>query len=228
MIHSAEYTGTVRYYYQGTGNWFGNADVFYDGSSAPFGAAGAGNGTISAYASFQPGTAPKTFGYTIVGTTIENPTGDLPAYNEGTRFRLVTTGATLDGLYAYLDGLGTTGTGTQQVRMVVYGDQAFPSGTNASGVLITSNVVNIASGRPPGWVKFDITPTALPPGNYWIAIHSGPTSGIVRRYRDSVGDSEYNYEDHFDDGPNSSYVNTDGELLGGDGQFSVYATYTTN
>jgi hypothetical protein len=45
----------IRYFYDGTGNWYGNADNFYDGASNPFGAGGSGDGTMSAYVSFKRG-----------------------------------------------------------------------------------------------------------------------------------------------------------------------------
>ena len=35
-------TPIIRYYADGTGNWYGNADTFSDGASAQFGAGGTG------------------------------------------------------------------------------------------------------------------------------------------------------------------------------------------
>ena len=214
--------GTLRYFYQGTGNWFGNADVAADGSSNPFGTAGAGDGTVSAYASYEPGAfLPNTFGYTAIGGYIENDLGD--SYNEGSRFRLVTSGATLTSLHAYLDGLGG-GNGTQQARMAVYYDNGA-----ANGKAAVSTVVNIPAGQPPGWVTFNIPPTAIPPGNYWISVHTGPTAGVVRRYLDQgLGESEYNHQDTFADGTNAGFSNNDGEIQGAYDRLSVYATFSTN
>ena len=221
MLHTGTTGAIARYMADGTGNWFGNADAFDDDSSAQFGTAGAGNGTISAYASYLPGSAlPNTFGNTYVGTSIDTSFAD--AFIDGSRFRLTSSGATINGLYAYLDGLAGS-TGTEQVRMAVFSD----GGGWASDIVAVSSVVSINAGRQPGWVKFDVTPTALPPGLYWVSVHIGPTPGVVRKYYDGGGRSLYNYEDNFADGP-SGFVNSDGELQGGNSNLSVYATYTTN
>jgi hypothetical protein len=227
MIHtSPSYTGygMLRYYADGTGNWLGNADLFNDGAANPFGTAGTGNGTISAYASYEPGTAPSVLGFAAPGAFVKTE----GSCNQASQFRLVPSGATLDALYAYLDGRGS-GTGTQQARMALYYDSAgYPS-----GVAATSSVVTIASGQQPGWVKFPMPPTALPAGYYWISLHTGPsdtgTTGLViRAYQENVGRLFYNCEDAFADGPNAGFVNSDGELLGGDITLSVYATYTAH
>lgn len=54
MVHTGENTGIARYYADGAGNWFGNADVFGDGPSNPFGLGGTGNGRISAFLGVEP------------------------------------------------------------------------------------------------------------------------------------------------------------------------------
>jgi hypothetical protein len=222
MVHTGSAAGVVRYFYQGTGNWFGNMDAFGDGSSNPFGTAGAGNGTISAYASYQPGASlPDTLGYTTIGGFIEKNFGE--SYIEGSRFRLVKSGATFTSLHAYLDGLGGA-SGSQQARMALFSD----NGGFANELMAVSSVVNIPAGQAPGWVTFNIPATALPPGYYWIAMHTGPTAGIVRRYLDhGVGESEYNHEDPFADGTNG-FVNSDGEIASDSELLSVYATFHTN
>ena len=48
MIHTGDNAGVVRYYADGTGNWYGNADDFADGVSNPFGPGSAGDGRVSA------------------------------------------------------------------------------------------------------------------------------------------------------------------------------------
>jgi hypothetical protein len=129
MVHTAnsgQGNGPTRYFADGTaGNWLGNADAFHDGSSSPFGTAGAGNGTLSAFASYLPGiSAEKKFGYTKIGDVKRGWTGTMYAPGglgdaniEASAYRL-TRPVTLDGLHAYLDGLGG-GSGSQQVRMVL-------------------------------------------------------------------------------------------------------------
>jgi hypothetical protein len=231
MLHTASYEGSgpARYFADGTpGNWLGNADLFGDGSSSPFGTAGAGNGTVSAYASYEPGlTAVKKFGYTKVGVSpqgfIGSPGGLGPSWNEGSRYRLTNPGGvTINGLYAYVDGLGGV-SGTAQVRMAIYGhDSRF----NFPGeALAVSSVVTIASGRQPGWVKFDIPATRLPQaGYYWMAVHVGPTAGIVRTYADVIGHSWWNGEADFSIAP-AGFINRDGEIVPSGLTLSAYATY---
>jgi hypothetical protein len=53
MIHTGDNAGVIRYYADGTGNWYGNADAFADGVSNPFGPGGAGDGRVSAYVVIQ-------------------------------------------------------------------------------------------------------------------------------------------------------------------------------
>ena len=220
----------ARYFADGTaGNWYGNADAFSDGTSNTFGTAGAGNGTLSAFASYEPGTfTTSRLGYTKVGV---NPLGwtDLgglgTSYILGNQFKLIPSGATLNGLYAYIDSLNLgTGTETQQVRMAVFDNYDFGFPRNPVAI---SNVLTIQAGRAPGWVKFDVPATPLQPGYYWIAVHTGQSSGITRTYTDSFSSGYENGEDDFADGP-SGFVNSDGEISSGPGPVSAYATYTTN
>ena len=226
MLHTGGTSGSLRYYYSGTGNWLGNADAYADGASTPFGTAGAGNGTISAFASYQP-NAPiaNVFGRTTVASrplyfSLQRGLGS--AYMHVTQFELPVN-ATMTALYGYLDGLGST-SGSQQVRMVIYGNDVWlPSGLKA-----VSNVITINAGRQPGWVKFDIPPTPLPPGTYHIGIHTGNSPFIVRSYGDPPGTSQENGEDTFEDGPNDNTLNTDSEVSGFGAALSVYATYTAN
>jgi hypothetical protein len=70
MIHTGDLAGVVRYYYDGAANWFGNADDYDDGSADPFGAGGAGEGTISIRADYAP---LRSAGATIIGTRVSSP-----------------------------------------------------------------------------------------------------------------------------------------------------------
>ena len=54
MLLTGQNTGVIRYYADGTGNWYGNSDLYSDGASNPFGAGGTGNGRISAFVSMMP------------------------------------------------------------------------------------------------------------------------------------------------------------------------------
>jgi hypothetical protein len=226
MLHTGGTVGSLRYYYSGTGNWFGNADSYADGSSNPFGTAGAGDGTISAFASYQP-NAPiaNVLGHSSVASRplhFGGETGLGNAYMHVTEFELPVN-ATMTALYGYIDGLGRS-SGSQQVRMVIYGNDDWL----ASGLKAVSNVITINGGQQPGWVKFDIPPTSLPPGTYHIGIHTGNSPFIVRSYGDAPGSSQENGQDTFEDGPNEFVLNNDFEPSFFGEALSVYATYTPN
>lgn len=194
-------------------NWYGNADVFTDGGSDPYGSGNTGTGTLSVYASYLPGTL-KQFGQTTVGNTPS--TGFIPDYKRGSKFTLGETG-TLVSFSAYLDGLGG-GSGSQSVRIVLYQD----SGGVPGAKVIQSSTVSIASGTAGGWVTFPAPQTSLTPGSYWIVIQSGTPGGIAR----DVGDGSstlnwYGNADTFSDGASDPF----GSGNTGTGTLSVHVNY---
>ena len=182
VIHSGGTAGVARNFGDGAANWYGNADTYSDGASSPFGPGNTGTVTISAAALYVPANvASIKFGRETVGST---PSGGLTAnYMRGSAF-----GGTVEANYgkttafwAYLDGLGGA-SGSQQVRMALYEDDGYS--TAQSFKLVESEVVTIAAGTPPGWVRFPIT-TPVDFGQaplYWIGLESGPTGGVVRDY----------------------------------------------
>jgi hypothetical protein len=182
IIHSGGTAGVIRNFGDGAANWYGNADTYSDGSSAPFGAGNTGTVTISATALYVPANvASIKFGRKTVGST---PSGGLAAnYMRGSSFggSLEANDGPTTALWAYLDGLGGA-SGSQQVRMALYELDQY--GSAESFKRVESEVVTIAAGTPPGWVRFPITKPVtfgFAP-TYYIAIESGPTGGVVRDY----------------------------------------------
>ena len=182
IIHSSGTAGIIRNFGDGAANWYGNADTYSDGPSSPFGAGNTGTVTISATAMYVPANvASIKFGRKTVGST---PSGGLSAnYIRGSAFGayLEANDGPTTALWAYLDGLGGA-SGSQQLRMALYEQDQY--GGAESRKLVESEVVTIAAGTPPGWVRFPITTPinfGLAP-TYYIAIESGPTGGVVRGY----------------------------------------------
>jgi hypothetical protein len=170
----------VRNYGDGAPNWYGNADNYADGPSSAFGVGSTGTVTISAgLVYYRQDVRLATVGRTSVAAT---PSGGLSAnFSRGSFYNGAGTGGTLTALWAYLDGNGGA-SGSQQVRMVVYGDD------NQGGPahkITQSDVVTINAGRPPGWVRFPLSePRSIGSAGYWIVLQSGGTAGVVRDYGD--------------------------------------------
>jgi hypothetical protein len=228
--------GVIRNYGDGTaGNWYGNADAYFDGATEQFGPGTAGNGTISAYLSYQPAsTTSGQLGRTEPGTL---PSSGLKAnFSRASQFGLEEDDVypTLTGLHAYLDGLGGA-SGSQKVRMVIYGfcgdDRCESSGFFK---IAESQDVTIAAGMPARWVHFAVPSVALTDlyGEYRIAIQSGDTAGVVRDFSDrhtlvlcgfcNQDRNWYGMPDAFVDGAAA----TPGIETNGEGTLSVYATYS--
>jgi hypothetical protein len=165
----------ARYYLDGTGNWYGNADTFSDGPSNPFGAGNTGNGTMSAFVSYTPG--PFTHGK-FGRTTTAAPLSGLSAnYLRGSLFPVSHANAVVTGLNAYLDGLGGT-TGSQKVKMAIYSE--------GWDLIEGSKEVIIPAGMSPQWVHFEINPASLPDPNYRLVIYTGNAAGVARSYGDGA------------------------------------------
>jgi hypothetical protein len=140
-------------------------------------------------------------------------------YIRGNSFFLHDFRGVLTGLLAYLDGRGAT-TGSQQVRMVVYDTDR---GAPVNPIAI-SDVVTIAAGTAPGWVRFRVDPTGLHGGSeYFLMLHTGDTGGVARDYGNGPGDWN-GRADTFADGPDFGAVLSphDSHSV----TLSIYATYT--
>jgi hypothetical protein len=234
-IHTGGTAGVMRYFYDYGGNWYGNDDVFTDGTSTPFGAGTPKNHTISAYISYRPGTiTTDTLGLTEIGTNPSHPLD--PDFIRWSTFRMEDTDATLTGLHAYLDGLGST-SGSQDVRMVLYGyfnvfdpDHPETEPVFHAYKVAESAPVTIAAGMPPRWVSFTVPPIVLHSGaGYSLGIHTSGPNAVARDYSDnrhSFGNWR-NRPDAFADGAEESFLEKDPSIGSKpDITLSVYASYS--
>jgi RHS repeat-associated protein len=62
----------------------------------------------------------------------------------------------------------------------------------------------------------------LPPGDYWLVLHSGTTANITRRFGDTLTGAERNNTDTYSDGAADPF----GTATAGNWSWSTYATYT--
>ena len=181
--------GALQYFSDGTGNWYGGPDAVWDGASDPFTSLGGpGNGTISAFVSYEPGPfVTKQWGRR---TSSSHVIATLPQYHlYASKFLLPDSRATLAGFHLYLDGLGGgIGSGSpsppqQWVRIVVFND------SGSKQLVAHSGNYWVTSGDAPKWVDIPmIEPAALPKGAYWVGIQSGePNANIARIYGDGTG-----------------------------------------
>jgi hypothetical protein len=223
VIHSGGTAGVIRNFGDGSPNWYGNADAYSDGPSSPFGAGNTGTVTISAAAIHVPADVPSVkFGRTSKAATAS---GGLSAnYIRGSFFGAydIVNDGTTTALWAYLDGLGGA-SGSQQLRMALYEDDQYHG--EPAIKLVESDVVTIAAGTSPGWVRFPIsTPTTFgAAAGYWITLQSGSTGGVVRDY----GDGPANWSGEpgtFASGAPSSFHNRD-VANPGTVELSVYLEY---
>jgi hypothetical protein len=215
VIHTDNTAGIMRYYYDYGGNWYGNDDAYVDGASTSFGPGTAKNHTISAFISYRPGTITTgEFGFAEPGT---NPSRPLdPDYIRWSTFYLQQPDATLSGLHAYMDGLGST-IGSQEVRMVLYGhDWNYDSNGNEVPFyykIAESEPVTIAAGMPAQWVDFKVPALPLPSFDYYtIAVQSSGPNAVARLYSDNrrrIPGTWYNRPDAFADGAAESFLEKD-------------------
>jgi len=178
IIYSGGTAGVTRYYADGTANWYGNAADPIGPFTQKFGAGGAGDGTLSAYISYEPGQfLTKSFGAPSVGSPLEPVKADII---RGSRFTLSDASASITGLNVYADGKGGAA-GSQQFRFVLYTDD--PVTHRPKSGVASTDVFTIAAGKAAGWVKVPVVLTSkAPPGQYWIMLMSGGTPGVARLY----------------------------------------------
>jgi hypothetical protein len=227
VIHTGPTGGVIRNYGDGTpGNWYGNADTYADGASAQFGPGGAGNGTISAFVSYRPGTITTgQLGRTEVGT---KPSNGLTAnFSRWSKFGLTDHSAALTGLHAYLDGLGGA-SGSQKVRMVIYGTYTDFETELYYYKIAESQEVTITAGTPAQWVHFAVPSVPLDGvlPEYLVAIQSGDAAGVVRDYGDGRVDPDGNWYGTADTFADGAIDIIPDNVPRGQGTMSVYATYS--
>ena len=214
VILSGGTSGIVRDYADGAANWYGNADTFSDEGASPFGSGSAGTGTLSIYAKYATPSERTYSGRSTVGAT---PSGGLSADFKRASKVTVTQPALLATLNAYLDTLGG-GTGSQAFRLALYRDANGVPGTK----VIESDELVLPAGRGGRWIDIFIpqTPT-LAPGDYWVAIHTGGTAGIIRDFGGDGPANWYGNADTYAGGAGSSF----GTGSTGTGTMSVGLTY---
>jgi hypothetical protein len=115
------------------------------------------------------------------------------------RFALTEAGV-LSLLRADIDGNGGPQSGFQYVSMDLYQDANGVPGVK----LVESEPLKVNAGDGMFEHEFQVNAVPLPAGNYWIVVHSGDTSGIVRDYGDGTP-NWYGNADTYSDGPASSF-----------------------
>jgi hypothetical protein len=226
VIHSGATAGVIRDFGDGAANWYGNADQYADGSSSQFGSGNAGTVTIAAAAIYQPSdVASAKFGRTTVAAT---PSGGLSAnFIRGGMYGafMLTDSSTPTAFWAYLDGNGGA-SGTQQLRMALYEDDEYHG--EPAYKLGESDVVTIAAGTPPGWVRFPVS-TTIPFGSaaaYWITLQSGNTAGVVRDYGDGQANWSGQQAPFADGAPQDFHIY--GQSTTGTVEISMYVEYAVH
>jgi hypothetical protein len=216
LILHTEGSPVARYYFDGTGNWYGNKDNYLDGPSNPFGAGATGDGTISAFVSYRRGPfVTQTFGRTDIATKVSKP---LSAnFIRGGYFQIPGEDKWLTAMYAYLDGLGGA-SGSQKMKMGV--------NNGWDTVSAATEEVTIPAGMAPQWVRFRLSPPILLKddpfllGNNWylLFLYTGETEGVARAYGGGPDNNWYGAQSFYPHGPQVF----DMTLLPGTGTLSIY------
>jgi hypothetical protein len=228
VIQSGSPGGVFRYYTSGQGNWRGNASP---GDVPPpfFGKANPGDGTISAFILYTPSQAEhKIIGVTTPGTI---PSGGLKAnFIRGSLFGhdlFFSRQTEVTSLWAYLDGNGGA-TGSQKVRLALY-EQPLDDNDRIA-LKVVSDVVTIAAGTPPGWVRFPVPYKRLFDYTHGIMILTSGPGGVVRNYSSNASNWYGQATDYTQGAPGLLFFYPDAELphpvlQQGDVTISAYAEY---
>jgi subtilisin family serine protease len=157
---------------------------------------------------------PVTFGKTTVGAKSDVFSSNRKRVNK----YALSTNASVSKLSIYLQP--TSSSGTQPIKGVIYADS---SGAPGSLVAVT-NPLTFASTNTAGWYDLTFpTPVALAPGNYWIGVITGTSSGVAGYRYDSVANSRDYNANTYTAGPSNPF----GPVTTIDSQqMSLYATYT--
>lgn len=162
-----------------------------------------------------PAHALSSFGRTTVGAT---PSGGLRAdFKRGSKFTLAEKG-TLRQICAYLDTQGG-GTFAQEVRYALYRDR---NGAPAEQVAETPSRFSLSAGTAPTmWYCLETAAVPIEPGAYWVMIHTGNNTGIVRYYYDGAP-NWFGNTDTFSDGASDTF----GVGGTGEGTMSIRVDYS--
>ena len=87
---------------------------------------------------------------------------------------------------AYLDGLGSAGSGSQNLRFGLYSDKAGPL---PDALQCVTSDTSIPYGTAAGWVTLNFTtnPSLGASGYWWITFHTGATANVIQYYRQTTG-----------------------------------------
>ncbi len=184
-----------------------------------FGAAPAGDGTITANISYAPrDVLHHTFGRTTPGNV---PSGPLTAdYVRGSVYAPdhYFDEGWVTALWAYMDGNGG-GSGSQKVRLALYTSEIWQPSIR---ILATSEEVTIPAGQPPGWVRFAVPRTSIHYNQYdgqspYIMMFSGGAQGVARYYASDDEDNWLGEPKVYNDlgVPDRLYLFDDGNLYPG-------------
>jgi fibronectin type 3 domain-containing protein len=158
---------------------------------------------------------PVNVGTTSVGAS----TTTLAANTKYADKVTLSTTSKISKISAYLDGVSKVAGGSQVVRAAVYADASGSPGA----LKATSAEVTVAKNVAGAWVDFTFNPAVtLPAGNYWIALHAGATSGIVRLYGGTASGAGRTAVDTYSDGPSDPF----GTATSVNSAWSMYASAT--
>lgn len=228
MLHSSSPAGVMRFYFDGTGNFYGNPDAFEAGADNPFGAGAPGDGTLSLYASYVPANIWHTVGRTTVGAEARSAAYD---YIRGSSFVLNET-ARLNTMTAYM---GDTGHGFvyNYLDWILYKDEngvpkklIYRGGTPLPTIPLDDDHLD-SDLFAPRWLNAHVNPVILQPGRYWFEMHTGVmfdenvSGGVLQYFADGSG-NWFGGPDEVWNGPDDPF--TAGGGLG-NGTISAFITY---
>ncbi len=209
----AAYNGTpiIRYYADGTGNWYGNADTFADGASNPFGAGGTGNGTLSAYARIVPHAAAEKRG---AHHGRDDPFGRTPRELQAW-LELHAVG----GRPRHVD-LRLLRRAGRHIGRTVRDDGRLQGQWRCAGRIRDRGQCVVEAGMAPRWLTSHNPKAAtLQPSKYWLILHTSWQS-VARYYADGTG-NWYGNADDYADGPSNPF----GAGGTGNGTVSAFISY---
>jgi PQQ-like domain/Abnormal spindle-like microcephaly-assoc'd, ASPM-SPD-2-Hydin len=161
----------------------------------------------------EKAVAPKQLGKTSVGGSSDTFKADRKRVN---RYALAEAG-TVSKLSIYLAPTKTAG--QQVLKGVIYSDV----GGKPEALLAVSEQLTFKNTNAAGFYDLPLAaPLKLAPGNYWLGVITGATSGVAGFRYDSVASSRDYNANTYTSGPSNPFgaVTTDAE------QASLYATYT--
>jgi hypothetical protein len=138
-----------------------------------------------------------------------------PNYKLASRFTLERE-LTVVRVSAFLSGRGSSG--SQSVRAVVYSD----SGGSPASLMATSQEASIPYNAAANWNDFALPqPVTLQPGDYWLGLHSGPSTGdaLINYAFTSSPAAQRTKSDLYSDGPADVFGNGNAQ----DRSMAIYA-----